>query len=385
MATATCSYLGRTDAATGEHGALPWRGVKGRVMAAKKVSREVIKGLAKQKLTNTTTYSANLAVISSVIGLDTASIDKMVDNEINKVDVGIRASRAAELTSIVRDILDPIMSRANSHLEEALENKMVPRFILDNGKIVFEIIAKRGPGRPGSSSVRFKPDILTFLDGTIVDGKATDVLRREEYRNTKAGIDQRMVDEKKAKGARSAVFLGLQDDAAFDLPIFRVWVFKRDDGGKVIFRDGRPSVKEIDAKASQYVDDISQNKKKYNNKKLAEIRAANPSPKWTKQILDKFNIKTSVTPTSPKTKPFINLKTNKPVSPEEYRLLQMGIDPDSDESDAQVRRKSSEYGPVAVGPVNEPTSVVEQHKDNEWIKLMKQQGAILPEGSEDGF
>lgn len=211
-------------------------------------------------------------------------------NEMNTVELFIKGKGGKY------EAIGPLFSWLGNKLIPIFEENMTPTISQDKAEdgtisYKFAVTALRQRGRVAGGGGRFRPDITTLLDGTVVVGPATNILRSEQYKNTKAGKDWAMVENGTAKGMRSAIFLGLANDAqnitGAELPIFRVWVVNTDDDGNIILdANGMPTATELDASGSQYVESLADSKAKFANPTLKDIRTKVPQPKWTAEVLN---------------------------------------------------------------------------------------------------
>jgi hypothetical protein len=288
-----------------------------------KVPKELLIRLSKQRAENSKLFEASLDPLVMLyfpiaVGNEEASMKAgrealiaLIDGVSAKAADAVRDSKALEYSTALNEMntvelfikdkgkyqpVGTLFAWLGGRLIQVFEENMSPTIVQNKdeaGNITgyaFSVIAQRQRGRVAGNGGRFRPDITTLLDGTVVSGPATNILRMDQFKDSKAGKDWAMVQSGVAKGARSAIFLGLANDAqklmGNDLPIFRVWVVNTDENGNIVLdANGMPTATEIDAAASQYVENLADNKAKFNNAALKDIREKVTQPKWNEEVL----------------------------------------------------------------------------------------------------
>lgn len=294
------------------------------IIISPKVPKELIKKLAALHAENVEQFEASITALAPLyypirVGEGAAddaknaidSLRALILEKSAKAADAVRDQRALDFATALNELADielfvkdgkkynsvgTVFIWLKDRLDPAFEEQMTPtitRVQKEDGSFsyLFSVVAQKQRGRAGANSGgRFRPDIITLIDGTPVMGAATDILRSPAYQGTKAGKDWEMVEKGIAKGARSAIFLGLANDAQksgeHELPIFRVWVLKRDDEGNLVNENGNFVAIELDANGSQYIENLADNKAKFNNAALKSVREKHPQPIWTKELLD---------------------------------------------------------------------------------------------------
>lgn len=353
---------------------------------APKVSKDLISKLGRLHSENQEQFEAaiaNLAVLYYPIRVGheedkqkaIESLRALVLEKAAKAADAVREQRALDFSNALNELGDielfikdgkkyisvgTVFMWLKGRLDAAFEENMTPTITRkqeEDGSFSyqFSVVAQKRRGRaPSSHGGRFRPDITTLLDGTPVIGHATNVLRSEQFKNTKAGLDWAMVEKGIAKGARSAIFLGLANDAqkvnGHDVPIFRVWALKRDENDNVVYEDGKPVAIELDANGSQYIENLTDNKAKFANVALQDIRAKVPQPIWTPELLNLISKKEKGNPTpAPVQTPAIAVPTQPAISLAPVAPVPISAPIPVTPMPVAARRRAT-GGPIPIGP-----------------------------------